>query len=60
VSRISGFIQPTFGENLCLIDSYHPIQFIMGFEIGVPNNIVRISIILIIMILIIIIMIFNN
>ncbi|KAJ8686387.1 hypothetical protein QAD02_022181 [Eretmocerus hayati] len=40
VSRREGFIRPTFGHKLCLIDSFHPIRLLFDSENCTPNNVI--------------------
>lgn len=41
ISSNPGFVQPSFGTRLCIIQSYHPIGVLLGTHAPVPNNIVR-------------------
>lgn len=40
VSSTKGFVRPLIGNKLCLINAYHPIEFLQGFYACIPNNIV--------------------
>ena len=40
ISSRSEFIEPNFNNQLCIIDSHHPINLLLGFSTSVSNNIV--------------------